>query len=379
MLQQYSVSIPGRRPQNEDATLCWQGTIAGNAAALIAVADGMGGQAGGRKASSVAIRTLAKAWSRFVDETPSARAEVVRRFLQAVYARINRRVREHTDVHPDMKGMGTTLVVVVVVGRRAWVANVGDSRAYMIAGDHLEQVTDDHSALADSVRRGVMTEQEARRSPYRGALTRALDGLDEVEVDIFPVQSPALSLPESCFLFVCSDGLTGTVTEIELFECFKQTATLEEACETALAQAYHAGSEDNISLVALELGHVPRLSEPIAVTPLSDEIRHPAAARKHPSSERNRPLRSQVLSLGILGVLLLGLLGVLLGRMWWYGQGDITLENFSFFLHPDSTTAVPIEASPQDSAAQTVTDTLENRSDSTHEKLSVDTTSASRP
>jgi len=350
-MQSYAVSIQGRRARNEDATLCLHDCVADEEASLIAVADGMGGQKGGQKASELAICTLEEAWREFAEASEPVHDRSVRQFLHMAYAQANRRIAEHVDNHPEMNGMGTTLVAVVVIGQRAWVANVGDSRAYLLLEDDLEQITNDHSALADSVRAGIMTEAEARQSPYRGALTRAVDGLDELEVDIFPPQHPELPLPENCLLVVCSDGLSGAVTELELFEAFRHTTSVQAGCEASVGYAYQAGSNDNVSVVALEIGRVPRLDESVAVPAVPDAARSAEEQSAPPTlkARPSRPQRTQIVLLGALGILLAGLIVAFVAQIQLQPPGSLSVDRVMQFMAADSAGASSASSNPVDS------------------------------
>lgn len=365
-MQSYAVSIRGRRARNEDATLCLHDCVADEEASLIAVADGMGGQAGGQEASELAMSTLEEAWREFAETPAPVHDRSVRQFLRMAYAQANQRIAEYVDDHPEMNGMGTTLVAVVVVGQRAWVANVGDSRAYLLLEDDLEQITTDHSALADSVRAGIMTEAEAQQSPYQGALTRAVDGLEELEVDIFPSQHPELPLPENCMLVVCSDGLSGAATELELFEAFRHTASVQEGCEASVAYAYQAGSNDNISVVALEIGRVPRLDESIAVPAVPDAARSAGEQNGAPplKAQPSHRQRTQAVLLGALAILLAGLIVAFVAQMQLQPPESLSMDRVIPFMTADSADASSASSDAVDSL--TIRDSTVARGDTIH-------------
>ena len=148
----YSFSHTGRRKHNEDRVLAKTGSWRNQPVSLIAVADGMGGHACGEVASEIAARSLETWWQQLLQRKDLNEAQGVRASLLETYARINERIREYGQQKPEAAGLGTTLVVVLVVGQRALVANVGDSRAYRLKQDLIEQLSLDHSAMADALR-----------------------------------------------------------------------------------------------------------------------------------------------------------------------------------------------------------------------------------
>lgn len=257
-----TVSFAGRREHNEDAVLRRSGTIDEVPVSLIAVADGMGGHAAGDVASQLAIETLQDRWLEFLESGGLPDLDQLRRFVRAVYAQINTAIARRCVDDPHLEGMGTTLVSIFALGQRALVANIGDSRAYVLKEAGLTQVSDDHSVVADSIRRGLITPDEAHASPYSHALTRALDGEEDMGVDIYP-EDGWLKLPEDCVLLACSDGLSNAVTVDQFERCILGLDDLGEAAEELVALAYEQGSQDNVSLAALEVNHLSRTADPL--------------------------------------------------------------------------------------------------------------------
>ena len=168
---------------------------------LYAVADGMGGHAGGEVAARVAVETLQQAFER----TPTADG------LRAAFDEANLQVWSQSQASPDLRGMGTTLTAIALVGGPGGhdtiaLANVGDSRAYVFSRGTLVQVTDDHSLAEERMRHGEMTEAEAAVHPQRHILTRALGVSSEVEPDMWE-----LELHTGDRVLICSDGLSNEV------------------------------------------------------------------------------------------------------------------------------------------------------------------------
>ena len=239
-------SIAGQRPYQEDATLA---DSLPDGRILVAVADGMGGHAAGEVASSLALETL----YRTLDEG---------RALDTAFALANTRVHEKAR-EPGKQGMGTTLTAALVEDGEFFIANVGDSRGYLIDGERIRRLTDDHSFVAEAMKRGQSQEQ-AEATPWRDALTRSIGTEAQVQVDVFgpfPVR-------DDTALLICSDGLYKALSDEQLHHVFMRSASARSAAKTLVSTALEHGSDDNISVVILEHGQVPR--HPIDATSETD-------------------------------------------------------------------------------------------------------------
>ena len=201
---------------------------------LFAVADGMGGHRGGQVASQVALEKLEE----LEDEEKGSLAEHVRRANRAVWD------RAEEDEH--LAGMGTTLTAVRIDGESVVLAHVGDSRAYLLRNGSLQQLTTDHTLVDRMVRSGEITEAEADVHPHKNVLTRALGTDEDVEVD-----EDAVALEDGDRLLLCSDGLTGMVTEDQIQAILEASTTPQNAAERLVRAANRAGGVDNISVVVL--------------------------------------------------------------------------------------------------------------------------------
>ncbi|HSW30638.1 MAG TPA: protein phosphatase 2C domain-containing protein [Longimicrobiales bacterium] len=229
-------SIPGRRPYQEDSIHVGELT---DGRLLVAVADGMGGHAAGEVASALALETLKASLEAGIEL-----GEAFRLANQQVHAK---------SKEPGKQGMGTTMVAVLVDGDRYQVANVGDSRGYRLSAGGIERITQDHSFVAEAMKRG-QSEEEATASQWRDALTRAIGTDPKVEVDVFgpfPVES------DTAFL-LCSDGLYKTLKDPDLRGIFARSGGPKGAANNLVTEAYERGSDDNISVVIAEFGQVPR-------------------------------------------------------------------------------------------------------------------------
>jgi protein phosphatase len=208
---------------------------------LFAIADGMGGARAGEVAAGLAAAALRDGRWDVIDEAS----------LEAIIGEANRRVWERSVADPSTAGMGTTITVALVdaADEQVVFGHVGDSRAYRLRGDVLEQVTTDHSLVAELVQSGVLTPEEAERHPQRSAITRAVGTERAIEVDVFTVPGEIGDL-----VLLCSDGLTDMLSEDEIASALLDSDRDPESAARALVAAANAkGGEDNITVVLFEL------------------------------------------------------------------------------------------------------------------------------
>jgi PPM family protein phosphatase len=220
-------SDPGRkRRRNEDSYVIDP--------PLFAVADGMGGAQAGEIASKLAASAVR-------GSDPGRLEELIQE--------ANRRVHQRSVEDAAASGMGTTLTVAEIVGERVSIGHVGDSRAYLVRDGSLEQLTQDHSLVAELVRSGKLTPEEAEQHPQRSVITRALGTDPDVDVDTFAVEPR----PGDLFL-LCSDGLTSMVDD-ELIERLvdEKRGDLDGLVKALIRAANKGGGEDNITVVAFEI------------------------------------------------------------------------------------------------------------------------------
>jgi serine/threonine protein phosphatase PrpC len=208
---------------------------------LFAVADGMGGAQAGELASSLAAAALKDS------QEPGEGGEGrVNELIQQA----NRRVYERQSQDAAASGMGTTMTVALVEDGRVAIGHVGDSRAYLIRDGGLEQLTEDHSLVAELVRSGKLSPEEAEGHPQRSVITRALGTDPDVDVDTFSIETR----PADLFL-ICSDGLTTMVDdETILAEVARNRNDLKSAAKALVRAANKGGGEDNITVVFFEIG-----------------------------------------------------------------------------------------------------------------------------
>jgi PPM family protein phosphatase len=228
-----AVSDRGRRSANQDGVII---TDLPGGQELIAVADGMGGHAGGAIASATALQVLTKELSSGCDL-----AQAVRLANAAIF--------HESHNQPEYLGMGTTLVALLRNGESYLVANVGDSRAYRLDPGGLRQITEDHSFLAEALRSGVAA-AEAEKSPWRNAVTRSVGTEPEVEVDCF---GPFSAL-EAHTVLLCSDGLYKTISDAVLAELAGNGQKPAEVAKALAEAAFERGSDDNITVALVRFG-----------------------------------------------------------------------------------------------------------------------------
>lgn len=203
---------------------------------LLIVADGMGGHRGGATASRLATETVKAHYLN------TASSDVASTLHEAVTL-ANASVFAQSQSNPDLRGMGTTTSALVIRGNQGWFAHVGDSRIYMIRGDAIKQLTEDHSLVATMVREGLLTSQEAANHPRRNVLQRSIGVGEDVEVD---VRGP-MEVQENDTFILCSDGLHGLVKEEEMARI--ATLPLPQAANEFVKLALERGAPDNVTVI----------------------------------------------------------------------------------------------------------------------------------
>ena len=206
---------------------------------LDVVADGMGGHKAGKVASETATEHALKAIEA-LQGSPASPAEKLREAVSCA----NREIYEMAERDPDLEGMGTTLVAILAAPERVALAHVGDSRAYLVRGSRIRQLTDDHSLVGELVRRRQISEADAREHPHRHVLTRALGVAPTTQPDLAEL-TPA---PGDTFV-LCSDGLTTHLRDSEILDLARQDVDLQKTCDNLVACANQRGGVDNATVV----------------------------------------------------------------------------------------------------------------------------------
>jgi PPM family protein phosphatase len=240
------------RPNNEDNGVI---LISQSGANLAIVADGMGGHKAGDIASEMAVKLLSEKWKEttLFKSTDAAAAE---KWLQDNIPQINDKLFHHAQNHIECDGMGTTMVAAICTDEFVTIANIGDSRGYLLNENGFQQLTEDHTLVNELVKTGQISKEDAEHHPRKNWILKALGTEQTVGVDI-----KTILIDDGDLLLLCSDGLYDKVSDIELKEMLlKEGLTMEEKAQSLIDLANENGGEDNITLVIIDF-------------PLSDESR----------------------------------------------------------------------------------------------------------
>jgi protein phosphatase len=308
---------------------------------FFAVADGMGGPQGGEVASQLALETVQ---ARYIDHTVDGLTEAVKAANDAVYSK--------GEAESSLRGMGTTLVAVALIESYGQdvlaVVNVGDSRAYRFADGEIEQLTDDHSLVADLMRAGRISPEEAESHPQRNIVTRALGPYEDIEPDIIEVN------PRTGDRFLlCSDGLTNEVSLDQIAAVLRRLDDPSEAARELVRVANEGGGRDNITCLIVDVvddgGRAQRASAALAAarsematsapeadvagfsTALDDDTLDAAFGRDDAADEESSPRRRRrdrseprprrlTWRVALFIVIVLGLFGGAFGAVYYYGR-----------------------------------------------------------
>jgi serine/threonine protein phosphatase PrpC len=240
------------------------------ASRVFVVCDGMGGMAAGEVASATAVKELVENFSRDAGGAETTEDRLYRAIVSA-----NHQVYQLALGNEELRGMGTTLVAACIEGRKLLIGNVGDSRAYFLRGGVCAQITNDHSFLAEQVRKGVMNIEEAKASPLQSVITRAIGSAETVEPDIFTGDLEAGDI-----VLLTSDGLTryadAKVIAMLIFSC----TSLPDACQALIDRAKSQGAVDNVTCLLLQFlpaeemkaEEVPAAEAPAAAMPALEAV-----------------------------------------------------------------------------------------------------------
>lgn len=240
----YARTDVGRaRKINQDTVFASSGPI-GMLPNLFIVADGMGGHKAGDFASRTAVEELIG-----LAEKSKIKDPVL--FLRVAIEEVNSMLYEESNSNPDLEGMGTTLVAAIIDKNTMYVANVGDSRLYLLR-EELEQITRDHSLVEELVALGKIERGSEAYLSQKNIITRAVGILPNVDIDFFEVP-----LQECDYILMCSDGLTNMVDDEGISKILKTTDTPEEQTENLINKANENGGKDNIAVILVE----PQISE----------------------------------------------------------------------------------------------------------------------
>ncbi len=237
--------IGKKRQVDEDAILAIESMSAFESKSsqkfLLVLADGMGGHSKGEIASKIIVNTIAEKICPAMLSQTNYTFEINKSIQEA-----NQRILQYTSDHPETEGMGSTVVCAVVDGRNVHLANVGDSRIYVISKEEIRRVTKDHSYVQDLVDKGEISEEEARVHPKKNVITKAVGIYSEIKADTMK-----LTLDDDESLLLCCDGQLIHVEDKEIHEIVVKADEPQEACQKLVDLANERGGEDNISVILL--------------------------------------------------------------------------------------------------------------------------------
>ena len=239
MIKSFSVTDIGRkRKLNQDFVYSSDEAV-GNLKNVYIVADGMGGHQAGDYASKCTVETMVREIKGCFEQSP---IRILSRAIRIANDQVRRKAREDESLY----GMGTTVVAATVLGKYLQVANVGDSRLYII-NEEVRQITRDHSLVEDMVRMGGLDREAARNHPDKNIITRAIGARDTIEIDFFHEE-----LKSGDLILMCSDGLTNMLEDEEIGRILKTPGTIEERAERLIDAANQNGGRDNIAVILID-------------------------------------------------------------------------------------------------------------------------------
>lgn len=230
--------IGKRREMNQDYVFTSE-TAVGNLPNLFLVADGMGGHKAGEYASRFTVDTIVESVKASKETEPVA-------IMKEAVTKANELLIEEARADEKKSGMGTTIVVATILGKKLYVANVGDSRLYLVNRE-ISQITRDHSLVEEMVRLGEMDKAEAKDHPDKNVITRAIGAIPDVAIDFFEVE-----LEEEDTVLMCSDGLTNMIEDEDIKKIILTQRDIAEKAEKLVMTANENGGKDNITVVVIE-------------------------------------------------------------------------------------------------------------------------------
>lgn len=234
----YLTDTGRKRELNEDYVYASEKPV-GNLPNLFIVADGMGGHNAGDFASDFTVKTMVEEIEASFEKNPSI-------IFQKAINVANQKLREIAAKDLAKRGMGTTVVAATCLGKYLQVANVGDSRLYVV-NDTIKQITTDHSYVEEMIRRGNLQRENARSNPNKNIITRAVGAKNEIQADIYVVE-----LKPGDLLLMCSDGLSNMLEDEEMRMIIKRQRDIVEMAEELVKAANENGGKDNISVVLID-------------------------------------------------------------------------------------------------------------------------------
>ena len=239
MISSFSVTDIGKKRKLNQDFVYTSNEPVGNLPNVFIVADGMGGHNAGDYASKCTVQTMVREIKGCFEKSPI-------RILSKAICVANDRIRRKAREDESLTGMGTTVVAATCLGKYLQVANVGDSRLYII-NDDIRQITRDHSLVEEMVRMGGIDRETAKHHPDKNIITRAIGARDTIEIDFFYEE-----LKDGDIVLLCSDGLTNMLEDEEIGRILKGAGSLEERAEKLIEAANNNGGKDNIAVIIID-------------------------------------------------------------------------------------------------------------------------------
>ena len=239
-MKTFSMTDTGRRRDINQDYMFTSETAVGKLPNLFIVADGMGGHKAGEYASKTAVETIVE----FIEASDSG---LLVASMKKAIGEANKKVLKEAIIDTEKEGMGTTIVVATIKGDKLIVANVGDSRLYIVNENNITQLTTDHSLVEEMVRSGKIARSEARNHPDKNKITRAVGVFPKVEVDFFEAK-----IERGDTILLCTDGLTNMVEDEEIKRIVLGQRDLVEKTATLIEAANKNGGTDNITVLLIE-------------------------------------------------------------------------------------------------------------------------------
>ena len=233
----YQTDIGHQRKENQDRVAKF---TAPDGTLLVVVADGIGGSRSGDVAAQITVDHLGR---QFQAASPNSSLEAIRWFAREVQL-INDEILQKSTENPKYQGMGTTLVAAIIFDQAMVVANIGDSRGYVLQDNLLTQVTIDHSLVNELVKHGDITEEEARNYPQNNIITRAIGVSADARIEV-----NRFDLGAGDQILLCSDGLSKMITREQMMGVLESDLSLTEKCSQLIKMANEAGGPDNITVL----------------------------------------------------------------------------------------------------------------------------------
>lgn len=238
----YKTHVGMVRQNNEDSLLVLDGIHPD--ICVLAVADGMGGHNAGEVASSMAIQGIK---DYFMERLNNDEFIFQEKQVDTIIKKINTDIFVKSKSSPDLNGMGTTLTMMIYEKKKIYIAHIGDSRLYKINNKEMKQITQDHSLVAQLVRNGEITQEEALKHPQKNIITRALGTEEDILIDSY-----SLSYHTGDIILLCTDGLTNSISDREIEKIIKSNANFQLAVEKLIEKSNENGGKDNTTAIIFQ-------------------------------------------------------------------------------------------------------------------------------